>query len=113
APLPTFALVGGGAVGQRGADLDAVALVDQHTLVVGRALVRPTELGDPVDLGRAVVGGDVDRVGRDLGDDTRLGRGDDVAGVDGRPTLEAGPDEGGLAAGQRHGPTRHVHAHER
>src|SRR5690625_6266808 len=51
--------------------LDAVALVEQHALVVGVAGVGALELPDRVGLAGAVVGHDHDEVGRELLDEDR------------------------------------------
>ena len=51
------------------------------------------ELGDPVGAVRAVVVGDGDEVGGDLGDDAGLLGDDDVTGVDRGAVLHAGADE--------------------
>ena len=107
-----LALVRGRSVAQHGAHLDAVALVDDDALVVGRAVVGATELLRLVHLLRAVVVHDGHVVGGHLRHDARvLGR-DDVTGVDRGAVLHAGAHEGGLGADQRHGLALHVRTHE-
>ena len=86
--------------------------VDDHAVVVRRALVGAVELAQVVGLRAALVELHGDDVGRDLGDDTGLVGGDHVAGVDGRVALHAGADERRVAAEQRHGLTLHVRTHE-
>src|SRR5699024_4506288 len=76
-----LALLGRGTVGQDGAGLDAVALVEQHALVVGVAGDGALELPDRVGLAGAVVGHDHDEVGRELLDDTALLGDDHITGV--------------------------------
>ena len=105
-------VVGRGAVCQHGADLDAVALVDEHALVVARALVGTLELGDAVGTHRAVVVGDGHQVGTDLVHDSGLGGHDHVTGVDRRAALHAGADERRLGADERNGLALHVGTHE-
>ena len=106
-------VVGGRAVGDDLADLDAVALVDDRLLVEARALVGPGELGQPVGVARAVVGHDRDVVGGQLLDDAGLVGDDDVGRVDCGPQLHAGADQRRLAAQQRNGLALHVGAHQR
>ena len=108
-----LAVVGAGSVGDRRADLEAVALGDQRTLVDARALVGAAELVQLVGRVGAVVVHRLDQVGRDLLDDPGLLGGQHVAGVDRGAVLDAGADEGRVALDERHGLALHVGAHER
>ena len=105
--------IGAGAVGQRGADLDAVPGCDQRTLVDAGARVGAHELLEPVRGVGGVVVGDLDDVGRDRGDHTGLLREGHVTDVHGGAVFHAGADERGLVADQRHRLALHVRAHQR
>ena len=108
-----FTVVGGGPVRDHGAGLHAVALGDDHALVVRVARVRAHELVDRVELGGAVVVQDGHEVRGDFLDHAGLGGQHRVAGVQGRVALHTGAHEWRLGREQRHGLTLHVGAHER
>src|SRR5690554_79270 len=112
APERELALVRRRTVGDDRADLDAVARLDDHALVVARALVRAAELRDAVVGVRAVVVRDDDEVRGDLLHDARLRRDDDVARIDRGAQLHARAHEGTLGAHERHRLALHVRAHE-
>ena len=106
-------LVGAGAVGQRGADLDAVPGRDQRALVDAGTRVGAHELLEPVRGVGGVVVGDLDDVGRDRGDHTGLLREGHVTDIHGGAVLHAGADERGLVADQRNRLALHVRSHQR
>src|SRR4029079_9839298 len=105
-------VLGAWAVGDDLARLDTLPGVHDRTLVGAGAVVGPGELAHPVGVPGAVVGHHGDVVGRDLLDDARLVRDDDIAGVDRGTQFHAGTDQRRLAAHQRNRLALHVRTHQ-
>ena len=107
-----LAQLGRARVGQRLAVADAVADVDDGSLVDARALVAADELEELVLVELARVGLDVDALGGDAGDEAAALGDEDLAGVARGALLHAGADDRRLRLEERHGLALHVRAHQ-
>ena len=108
-----IALFGGRAVGEDGALLHALTVLDKRDLVVAGRLVGTLELGELVAGLRAVVVHRADDVGGHVGDHAVLFGEDHVTGVDGCTPFGTGAHERTLGLDQRDRLTLHVGTHQR
>ena len=105
-------VIGAGAVSERRPLLDPLASGDERALIDARALVRATELAEPVGLECAVVVGNIDQIRTHRRHHASLSGDRHVARIHRTAVLHTSTHERCFRPDQRHSLALHVRAHE-